>query len=883
MKLIIRIKILIVLLLTSQSVWAESFIVGELKYTIVDSSKKEVAVAMASNIIGEIVIPKMIEHMGSEYTVIEIANSGFAHSPTITSVEIPISVSRVGEKSFEGCKSLLSINIPNGVNRIENSAFKNCTSIETINIDHGVNSIGISAFEGCTSLRSIVIPESVEALGSSSFANCSSLNYITLSSKIISIRSQTFANCSSLISIIIPDGVDRIGTSAFSYCTSLKEIDLPNSLATIESSAFYKCGSLIKIDISSGVKTIGSGSFSYCTSIESVYIPSEVTQIGGQAFSNCSKLRDVFINIESPPTNYSSAIFSNIQSINLHLPPGSETSYYNDPQWQGFANYIAFGDKEHLKRSIHINEAGHLKDFISENEQLKCYYLSLSGEINAEDIALIRYMSGRDKYGNKTQGELRYLDLSQCKIVTGGGDYFNGYNTMNDEISPFMFKDCILVGIELPQTIHTINHNAFENTNIIELKLPTSVKEIRQRAFNNLARVVEIAIPQGVTSIENYTFSSCTSLKRVYIPDGVTSIGDNAFEECTSLDSIEIPNSVTMIGKYAFAECGSLRNVQLSNYLEEIPNYCFINCVMLETLTLSENIVSIGEFAFTNCRSLNSLTLPSNLKELGISSFYNCKSLSTITLPDQIKVVPKQIFMGCSSLKSIHLGEDIESIDTYALYGANNLEELHIKRRVPPKAYANSFSTYKTTKLHIPVGCIPLYQNASTWSLFESIKGFDGILIKTSIESNIGGNIKINGIEIDRIEIDLGGDVTFEIVAQDGYIIKSVLLNNKDVTSELSDNNTLTINNVSIDLVLSVEFDILSSSVEICDSNIKVFKGNANTVFIQGTTIGETISIYNSLGYKVMSTISTGNDKSILLERGLYIITISGKSYKIAI
>lgn len=45
------------------------------------------------------------------------------------SINIPDSVTSIGNGAFSDCKSLLNINIPNGVTNIGQGAFKNCGSL----------------------------------------------------------------------------------------------------------------------------------------------------------------------------------------------------------------------------------------------------------------------------------------------------------------------------------------------------------------------------------------------------------------------------------------------------------------------------------------------------------------------------------------------------------------------------------------------------------------------------------------------------------------------------------------------------------------------------------------------------------------------------------
>ena len=80
----------------------------------------------------------------------------------LTSIDIPNSVTSIGNYAFFRCKSLTSINIPNSVTSIEDDAFTGCISLTSINIPNSVTSIGNDVFYGCVSLTSIVVSEDSE-------------------------------------------------------------------------------------------------------------------------------------------------------------------------------------------------------------------------------------------------------------------------------------------------------------------------------------------------------------------------------------------------------------------------------------------------------------------------------------------------------------------------------------------------------------------------------------------------------------------------------------------------------------------------------------------------------------------------------------------------
>ena len=170
----------------------------------------------------------------------------FYENLTITSIEIPSSVTSIGSYAFYNCISLSSITIPDSVTSIGDYAFRDCSSLETVNFGENskLTSIGEWAFYYCSSLTSITIPDSVTSIGSYAFYNCRNLTSITIPDSVTSIGDSAFRDCDSLTSITIPDSVTSIGDYAFSYCNSLTSITIPDSVTSIGSHAFFACMNL---------------------------------------------------------------------------------------------------------------------------------------------------------------------------------------------------------------------------------------------------------------------------------------------------------------------------------------------------------------------------------------------------------------------------------------------------------------------------------------------------------------------------------------------------------------------------------------------------------------------------------------------------------------
>ena len=205
---------------------------------------------------------------------------------------------------------LTSINIPNSVTSIGDSAFYNCTNLISANIPNSVTSIGSDAF-----FNVLNVNYNGTATGSPWNANC--INGYVENNIVYANNAKTqLVGISKLYSgsINIPDSVISIGYYAFVDCTGLTSVNIPNS-----------------------VTGIGDGAFNGCTGLTSINIPNSVINIGDFSFSGCTGLTSINISSTTPPTLGSEA-FDDTNNSPIYVPSDSVDAYKSS--WSDYANRI---------------------------------------------------------------------------------------------------------------------------------------------------------------------------------------------------------------------------------------------------------------------------------------------------------------------------------------------------------------------------------------------------------------------------------------------------------------------------------------------------------------------------------------------------------------
>ncbi len=407
----------------------DTYVMGDLTYTVTSEANREVSVkATSQGISGNVEIPLYIQtDSNGRYLVTSIDRDAFQYCSSLTSINIPESVTAIGERAFQYCEALISINIPESVTSIGDYAFEDCHALTSINLPESVTSIGDWAFNKCTALTSIDLPTSVTSIGKYAFYECEALTSIIIPENVTSIGNGVFYGCSALTYINIPKNVTTIGEEAFSDCQNLIEItvDKNNNYFCSVSGCLYNkdCSELIRvperknsIDIPESVTSIWDYALSGCSSLTSINIPDGVTSIGEYAFSNCSSLTS--INIPDGVTSIATRAFLSCTSLtSINIPNGVT-----------LIGWAAFGNCSSLT-SINIPESVTSIDYTAFSG---CSNLETIYDFNPEPQSL----GGSYVFGGVPSAATIYVPKQSVNryLVTPGWDYFSDFRALDNVV-----------------------------------------------------------------------------------------------------------------------------------------------------------------------------------------------------------------------------------------------------------------------------------------------------------------------------------------------------------------------------------------------------------------------------------------------------------------
>ena len=413
-------------------------------------------------------------------TVTSIGDEAFKNNTSMVSVSIPDSVKSIGDSAFYGCTSLLGVVIPDSVEKTGRCAFQKCSKLASayLPVNEKFTYMNAYMFESCTSLKKIEIPDNVTGIDGAAFAECKKLSDVVLSKNLKTMGWQVFGNDNKLTEIEIPKSLeecryyrnnDSIDGGTFDNCANLKTVMFEDGTTEIAEGLFAGCTGIEQITIPDTVTVIESGAFGGCINLKEITVPDNVTEIQRSAFEYCSSLKTAKLS-------------ENLKSIGMY----------------SFNNCTSLTE-------VHLSDI--LKEIPSN---------TFSG---CKKLTTINFPS---------------------TLTTIGDSAFSGCESLPEAI--------------LPSGVEKIESNAFKNCKAMKKAVvPDTVSSIGSSAFYGCEALTDITLGSKLKKIDSQTFYGCTALPSIVIPYNVTTIGDSAFVNCTKLTQITVPRNTTSIESNAFS------------------------------------------------------------------------------------------------------------------------------------------------------------------------------------------------------------------------------------------------------------------------------------------------------------------------------------------
>lgn len=431
-------------------------------------------------------------------TITSVGDRSFAGLASLKTVELPWGVTSVGESAFEGCSSLSALTLPDSLNIIGKNAFRSCSALTAITLPRYAASIDGNAFAGCSGLTAISVAEGNSAY--SVIGGClvekvsgtlitAPTGYAVPASGVTAIGASAFEGRTDLTAIHIPASVTAIGEKAFFGCTNLVEIGVDaasqhfvskgNCLIERSTKRLLQGCSTSQIPVDGSVTEIGDYAFAGCRGLTSIHIPVTVNTIAGTAFTGCSGLES--ITASTGNTHYNAI-------DNCLIVSGTRTLLL------GCKNSVIPADGSVIRIG--------------------------NGAFAGSGVTTLAIPDAVTEIG-----EAAFEDCTSLESLTVGSGI-----TSAQALNPAAFDGCSSLGeIKVSE-----NHPAFV---VLQGCLIDQTTATLLLGSNNAQGKTEDGTLLNVTSIGAYAFAGRT-LESFFIPKTVTSIGDFAFYGCKALSGI---------------------------------------------------------------------------------------------------------------------------------------------------------------------------------------------------------------------------------------------------------------------------------------------------------------------------------------------------------
>jgi len=331
---------------------------------------------------------------------------------------------------------------------------------------------------------------------------------------VVGIGERAFSGRTDIRRLLVGEGIRYIATGSFAGCVNLEEIELEEGLQYIGSEAFCGDAAIGEISLPQSVLYVGEKAFGDCLGLAALDFPANAC-VDAYAFEGSAwqEGRD-----EGRLRIRGSCLESWDDSLpELNIPYG--ITKIADHQWMGRAT----------------EQTPYMESIILPDTLVEM---------------------GRNCFNNVSTRSL-YIPPGIRKIKDYAFEWFHADEIKLSEglrtLGECAFSDSDLKGIELPDTLETIEYGAFMSCQELErITIPGSVRYIGNGAFYQCDALREVVFEEGLEVVHADAFSHC-GLERLQFPESLRSIEEGEYGTFSSaLRRVYIPKGTVNIDEALF-------------------------------------------------------------------------------------------------------------------------------------------------------------------------------------------------------------------------------------------------------------------------------------------------------------------------------------------
>ena len=300
-----------------------------------------------------------------------------------------------------------------------------------------------------------------------------------------------------------------------------------------------------------------------------------------------------------------------------------------------------------------------------------------------------------------------------------------------------------VTAVVLPNSIKTINTNAFSNSKITTINIPAGTDDIKDGAFAQIKGLTAITVDGGNTKYSAvdgvlYENNGGNKYLKAYpvakagtdftVPNGTYGVSTNAFQLAQNLTTITLPASIqdlpTSAESNGFTSAANLTAIKVdagnANFKDE------------DGVVLTKDGKTLVAYPFARHGVLNPAyngpvvtmhpgevyTIPASVETIGKGAFAKAKEITAVQL-NNVKKISEGAFYSVRNLRNVELGASVETIENGAISDTPDLSRFTVDNNNPnymadaegviytknqqelvlyPSGRAGEYSTLPTTK-----------------------------------------------------------------------------------------------------------------------------------------------------------------------------------------